>query len=79
MATVILSISYLTVVSNFGHSEVPSSPSRNLFGILRSPFCPVLRGIVTVSITNHIALHANVTLCNAATSITAMCVCVPLP
>ena len=33
MATVILNVSLLTVVSKFGHSEVPS---RNLFGIVCS-------------------------------------------
>ena len=49
-------VSLLVVVSNFGHSKVPSSLSRNLFGIVCSSFCPVLRSIVTVSTTNHIAL-----------------------
>ena len=54
----ILNVSLLAIVSNFGHSKVPSSPSRNLFGIVHSSHCPVLRGIVTVSTTNRIALHA---------------------
>ena len=39
----------------FGHREVPS---RNFSGIVRSSLCPVLRGIVTISTANCIALHA---------------------
>ena len=59
MATVILNTRLLTVVADVGLSEVPSSPSRTIFGIVPPYLCCVFMGIGIVSAENHIALLAN--------------------
>ena len=58
MATITLNVSLLLLLPTFGHSEVPSSPSRYIFSIIPSYLCPVSRGIVTVSAANRTALRA---------------------
>ncbi len=57
MAAVMLNMSSL-LLPTFGLSEVPSSPSRTVFGIVPPYLCRVF-GIGTVWAENHIALLAN--------------------
>ena len=60
MTIVVLNVSLLAIVSEFW----ALSPSRTVFGIVPSYLGPVFRGIVSVSIANHITLPVN--LCSFA-------------